>query len=271
MKKYIIGLLIVVTCLSFSFYRVQAKEAVTPVSDILYSVENAGVYAAPDDNQKELVLLPGNAPVKVTGITSNGWFQVEINGTYYVKADGLKRNDTYSEEEIQKMTEGSFSFYSTKDLSEFSASDVLDMDANTYLKYLDSFLRGNGVLGKCIMQDTGLTLSEHVKGKKEANPALVSKSEKDFLVDYRLQYLQSSLEGPFRTSRALYLSMTRAIRYGKNQYTARWKNASIGDQEDKMREIISENVERIQKEQGVTFTYTLSYENEYWSIRLQMK
>lgn len=266
----IIGLCAIVTCVSFSIYHVRAEEDIKQVTATFYSVEEAGLYTAPDEKLEPIILLPGNAPIKVTGMTANGWFQIELNGTYYVKQDGLKSALGYSEEDIQKMTRGSYSFYSTRELGELSKSDVMDMDENTYLRYLDSFLRGNGAMSKCIMLDTGLTLSEYIAGKKEVNPIYATKTEKEILVEYRLNYLKSALEGPFRTSKALYLSMTRAIRYEKAQYTVKWKNASIGDDQAKMEAIIAENVERIQKEQGVTFSYSLSYEDECWNIKFQI-
>lgn len=62
---------------------------VTESKAVLYSNENVKVYRQPDINSGVVTTLAKDMPVNVTGITSNGWFRVSINGTYYIPGDGL--------------------------------------------------------------------------------------------------------------------------------------------------------------------------------------
>ncbi|MBO5033867.1 MAG: hypothetical protein J6D08_18670 [Lachnospiraceae bacterium] len=57
---------------------------VTPISVEMYSTSGTPVYAAPDVYTPVVIYLDRFINVRVTGITDNGFFQVDLNGTYYI-------------------------------------------------------------------------------------------------------------------------------------------------------------------------------------------
>lgn len=58
---------------------------VTPIEMIeMYSTSATPVYAAPDLFSPVVVYLDRFTNVRVNGITDNGFFQVDLNGTYYI-------------------------------------------------------------------------------------------------------------------------------------------------------------------------------------------
>ena len=62
---------------------------VTESKAVLYSNDKTKVYKQPDVNSDVVTVIAQDIPVNVTGITSNGWFRISLNGTYYVPGDGL--------------------------------------------------------------------------------------------------------------------------------------------------------------------------------------
>lgn len=86
-NKYIIGIF---TGLLFWGMKVFASE-ITPVNAILFSNEEAVVYAEAD--MTSVIVLPNlqeGLPIHVTGITNNGFFQIDMGGIYYVPGYGLE-------------------------------------------------------------------------------------------------------------------------------------------------------------------------------------
>ena len=65
-------------------YTVKASNAV------LYSNSKTVVYASPDLGSAIITSIKAGIPVAVTGVTSNGWFQISLDGTYYVPGYGLE-------------------------------------------------------------------------------------------------------------------------------------------------------------------------------------
>lgn len=66
-----------------------AEVSVTPTDGVLYTGRGAEVFIQPDSSALAAV-FPGDFPVQVTGITDNGYFQVNINGaTYYIYGKAL--------------------------------------------------------------------------------------------------------------------------------------------------------------------------------------
>ncbi|MBQ6787095.1 MAG: D-alanyl-D-alanine carboxypeptidase [Lachnospiraceae bacterium] len=66
-----------------------AEFSVTPTEGVLYTGKGAEVFVQPDPSTIAAV-FPGDFPVQVTGITDNGYFQVNINGvTYYIYGKAL--------------------------------------------------------------------------------------------------------------------------------------------------------------------------------------
>ncbi len=61
---------------------------VTENKAVLYSNDKTKVYKQPDVNSEVVTVIAPDIPVNVTGITSNGWFRISLNGTYYVMGEG---------------------------------------------------------------------------------------------------------------------------------------------------------------------------------------
>ena len=238
---------------------------VTAQKTIMYTGNNVVVYAAPDLQSQIVTSISYNLPVEVTGVTSNGWYQINLKGTYYVQADKLKEkaDDTvlksYQADEITKLTKGTFSLFTGSELRAFLRDDVEAMDANTYIKYLDSFLMGNSVLENCILVDSELTLKEEYEGKAAADSKVAAITMKDYLVNYRNEYLENSYWGPVRTQEELMVTLNRAIRYGDKEFSTVYKNAVVGSESTKMESVLEEVIADIKAEQGVTFQYKKDY------------
>ena len=166
---------------------------------------------------------------------------------------------TYSDEDIKKMTKGTFGFYQNAQLRAFTREEVQDMDANTYLKYMDSFLIGNAMVDYCILQDSGVTLKTEYDKKAANDTTVAAMTMKDYLANYRNQYLNDSLWGPIRNEEGLKVTLNRAIRYDIGSFNTMYKNTVIGDDEKKMEKVLSNLVQTMEDEQGVTFTYKKNY------------
>lgn len=232
---------------------------------VLYSNDKTAVYRQPDINSGVVTVIAKDLPVSVTGITSNGWFQVSLNGTYYVPGDGLisKNADTANSvvtgSDITKLTKGTFSFFKNPQLSDFDEDDVEDMDENTYIKYLDSFLMGYAMLDSCILQDSGKLLKEVYESESKLDKNVANMTMQTYLINYRNNYLSNSLAGPFRNDRDLKLALNRAIRYNIEKFGTVYKNSNIGNDESKVKKAMENVVNEMKAEQGVSFTCRMEY------------
>ncbi|MDD2971832.1 MAG: transglutaminase domain-containing protein [Lachnospiraceae bacterium] len=65
----------------------------TPVSKMMYTTENTQVYTQPDNTLVPVLAAGSGIPVQVTGITSNGWYQIDVSGVYYVPGNELTDTD----------------------------------------------------------------------------------------------------------------------------------------------------------------------------------
>jgi hypothetical protein len=253
---------------------------VTDSSAVLYSASSSvKVYSQPDTSSTVVTTLTQNVPVRVTGVTSNGWFRVSIDGTYYIQGEDLvaepTTNQTVSTTDITKLTQGTFSFYKNSVLSKLDKDDIDDMDANTYIKYLDSFLMGYAMLDYCILQDSGKYLKEVYEDQNKYT------SMQSYLIDYRNNYFSDSLIGPFRSEKEMRIALNRAIRYDISEFNSVYKNSNIGSGDDtKIEKLVKGVVEQIKAEQGVTFTYKTEYgsyklsdgsEGKGWVIKFTKK
>jgi hypothetical protein len=249
-------------------------------SAVLYSASSSvKVYSQPDTSSTVVTTLTQNVPVRVTGVTSNGWFRVSIDGTYYIQGEDLvaepTTNQTVSTTDITKLTQGTFSFYKNSVLSKLDKDDIDDMDANTYIKYLDSFLMGYAMLDYCILQDSGKYLKEVYEDQNKYT------SMQSYLIDYRNNYFSDSLIGPFRSEKEMRIALNRAIRYDISEFNSVYKNSNIGSGDDtKIEKLVKGVVEQIKAEQGVTFTYKTEYgsyklsdgsEGKGWVIKFTKK
>lgn len=167
-------------------YTVKASNAV------LYSNSKTVVYASPDLGSAIITSIKAGIPVAVTGVTSNGWFQISLDGTYYVPGYGLEEKKTvtdgngstvqitYSDEDISKMTKGTFVFYQNAQLRAFTREEVQDMDANTYLKYMDSF-PDRKCHGRLLYPaDSGVTLKTEYDKKAANDTTVAAMTMKDY-------------------------------------------------------------------------------------------
>lgn len=97
--KRILGVIAVVVFLCLTTVTGRAAEfTVTPVNAVLYTGKGAELFTAPDP-MTVVSVLPGDAPVQVTGMTSNGYFQVVIDGDInYVYGNALSvQKGTYAQ------------------------------------------------------------------------------------------------------------------------------------------------------------------------------
>lgn len=232
---------------------------------VLYSNDKTKVYKQPDLNSGVVTTIAPDLPIEVTGVTSNGWFRISLDGTYYVPGEGLvsKNADTSKSvvtgSDITALTKGTFFFYMNPELSDFDKDDIDDMDENTYIKYLDSFLMGYALLDNCILQDSGKYLKEVYESEAKVDKNVANMSLQTYLINYRNHYLSDSLIGPFRNDRELKLALNRAIRYNITKFWAVYRNSNIASDETKIKKAMEDVVNEIKAEQGVTFTYSVKY------------
>lgn len=89
MKKGSVLISTLLVSLLFSTQVFAAEFTTTPASKVMYTIANTQVYAQPDASTVPLLVAGADAPVQITGITSNGWYQVSVGGVYYVPGDQL--------------------------------------------------------------------------------------------------------------------------------------------------------------------------------------
>ena len=116
-----------------STLQVQAAEfSVTESKAVLYSNDNTKVYRTPDENSGVVTTIASGLPVNVTGITSNGWFQISLQGVYYVPGYGLESrnsgntNPVVNNTDVSTLTKGTFSFFKNPQLGDFTKTEVED-------------------------------------------------------------------------------------------------------------------------------------------------
>ncbi|MDE6619391.1 MAG: hypothetical protein K2K74_02675 [Lachnospiraceae bacterium] len=72
-----------------------AEYTVTAVEAVLYTNENTVILSEADDSAVVLPEVAANLPIMVTGVTSNGYFQISLDGqTFYIHGIGLGAEDT---------------------------------------------------------------------------------------------------------------------------------------------------------------------------------
>lgn len=234
---------------------------------VLYSNDKANVYSTPDLNTPLVTTIAPGTPVDVTGVTSNGWFRIKLDGVYYVPGYGLEErnainaNPEINNTDISALTKGTFSFFKNPQLGDFTKTDIEDMDDNTYIKYLDSYLMGYAMIENCIMRDSKDRLKAVYDNAAKTDPKAAAMTMQTYLINYRNTYLNNSLAGPFRSEKDLKLALNRAIRYNIGKFSTIYKSSSIGDSESKMTKLIEGVISQIKAEQGVSFTSSMAYGN----------
>ena len=74
-----------------------AEYTVTAAEAVLYTNDNTVILADADDSTVVLPEVAADLPILVTGVTSNGYFQINLDGqTFYIHGIGLSAADTPS-------------------------------------------------------------------------------------------------------------------------------------------------------------------------------
>ena len=92
MKKKILNTVLgtLLGTLLFGMTAFAAEFTVTPANAVLYTTAGADLLSDADTNAVALLDMPAGLPFQVTGITSNGYFQVNLNGqTFYIMGSEL--------------------------------------------------------------------------------------------------------------------------------------------------------------------------------------
>jgi len=89
MRKITLFISTLVLSLLFSVQVFAIEFTTTPVSKTMYTSANAQVFTQPDATASPVLVAGAGIPVQVTGVTSNGWYQINVNGVYYVPGNGL--------------------------------------------------------------------------------------------------------------------------------------------------------------------------------------
>ena len=273
-KKQLIAVLLAatITVTGINFYNINDAQmvyatefTVTEKNSILYSNDNTKVYVKPDSNSSIVTTIAKDLPVKVTGITSNGWFRINLNGTYYVPGYGLVSREqnnvvtTSHGTDIRSLTKGTFTFFKSSEIEKFDKDDIQDMDENTYIKYLDSFLMGYAMLDNCIIQENGYKIKDMYEQEKMVDANVAAITMQEYLIRYRNQYFSDSLAGPFRNEKDLKRALNRAIRYNIEVFGTVYRNTTIGADEKKMIKFLENVIAQMKAEQGVSFSCRMEY------------
>ena len=266
MKKIISLIIAAMVCISLCVpLMLKAVEfSVTESNAVLYSNDKANVYSTPDLNTPPVATIAPGTPVEVTGVTSNGWFRIKLDAVYYVPGYGLEEANTSpaaNNVDVSALTKGTFSFFKNPQLGDFTKTDIEDMDDNTYIKYLDSYLMGYAMIENCIMRDSKDRLKTVYDNAAKTDQKVAAMTMQAYLINYRNTYLNNSLAGPFRSEKDLKLALNRAIRYNIGKFGTIYKSSSIGDSESKMTKLIEGVINQIKAEQGVSFTCSMAYGN----------
>ncbi len=70
----------------------------TDAPAILETTGQMGIYAEPDPSQSPVAIVDAGVPVLVTGVTSNGWFRVDVGGVFYMQGIALAQPGTIQAE-----------------------------------------------------------------------------------------------------------------------------------------------------------------------------
>jgi hypothetical protein len=94
MKRTIYSVYVTVVLVMFFVIPMQkvnaAEYTVTDVTEVLYTNDNTVLLADANVNTVVLGEVEADLPVKVTGVTSNGFYRIDLNGqTLFVQEDGL--------------------------------------------------------------------------------------------------------------------------------------------------------------------------------------
>ena len=103
--KFCVSLIVLVFVLMFSNSNKAFALNVTPVDMKLYAISGTPVYAVPDVYSNVIINLNRFVQVRVTGITDNGFYQVDLNGAYYIPGAFLISQVAPEKTEKQKALE----------------------------------------------------------------------------------------------------------------------------------------------------------------------
>lgn len=92
MKKALAGFMLCLTVLMTvpATTALAAEYTVTEVMAVLYTNDNTVIFSDADLNTVVLPVVEANLPIQVTGITSNGFFRIDLGGQiFYIPGIGL--------------------------------------------------------------------------------------------------------------------------------------------------------------------------------------
>jgi hypothetical protein len=112
---------------------------VTPVSVEMYSTSGTPVYATPDIFSNVVIYLDRFVNVRVTGITDNGFYRVDIGGTYYIPGPYMVHSIEAEKTEKQKALENLDKF------TEAYVNQLEQMDSYTNKSFALVDVTGDGV------------------------------------------------------------------------------------------------------------------------------
>jgi len=110
-----------------------------------------------------------------------------------------------------------------------------------------------------IIQDSGLTLKTEYDNAAEEDASVSALTMKDYLANYRNDFLEDSMWGAVRSEDDLKVILNRAIRYDMDSFKTLYKSSMVGDSATKMEKLLANMIETMEEEQGVTFTYSKEY------------
>lgn len=104
--KFVVTTLILCVCVQCMVTPLRAHAlSITPTDVKMYTTSGTPVYAAPDVYSNVVVYLERFVNVTVTGITDNGFYQVNLNGSYYIPGPYLVSQIQASKTEKEKALE----------------------------------------------------------------------------------------------------------------------------------------------------------------------
>lgn len=89
--KYITGILFGTFIMGMTTFA--AEYTVADINTVLYTNAETELLADAENGMTVVLtkdVMPDGAPIQVTGITSNGYFRVELGGTFYIVGNGLQ-------------------------------------------------------------------------------------------------------------------------------------------------------------------------------------
>ena len=161
LMKHFIRKSLLILCMAFTilflvkpYITARAAEIVVPLDIKMYTTSGTPVYAEPDVTKPVALYLERFVNVTVTGITDNGFYQINLNGNYYVPGiylitqvnpgktdkqkalDDLKDFSEAYKNQLEQMASYSSSF-ALIDVTGDGIPEIFDLDGKEIYTYYD--------------------------------------------------------------------------------------------------------------------------------------